>query len=314
MIKEIPVYLFTGFLGAGKTTFIQDILEANDFNQGERTLLLCCEEGEIEYDPSRFAFNNVFIETVEDEDDLTPELLISLEKKHDIDRAVIEYNGMWMLDSLFGAMPEGWMIYQEMTFSDATTFLMYNQNMRQLTFDKMKTAELNVFNRCEKGFDKMAFHKEVRIANRRAQIVYEYGPDDVEPDMIEDPLPYDMEAEIIEILPEYFAEWYRDINENCGNYDGKKIKVKGRVGTSDDLPDDKFIFGRHVMTCCVEDIQFAGLIAVYDKTPELENGAWIEITAEVREEYEDAYREDGPVLYCLELSKTEPVEPEVATF
>ena len=314
MIKEIPVYLFTGFLGAGKTTFIQDILESDDFNQGERTLLLCCEEGEIEYDPSRFAFNNVFIETVEDEDDLTPELLITLEKKHDIDRAVIEYNGMWMLESLFGAMPEGWMVYQEMTFSDATTFLMYNQNMRQLTFDKMKTAELDVFNRCEKGFDKMAFHKEVRIANRRSQIIYEYGPDDVEPDMIEDPLPYDMEAEVIEILPEYYAEWYRDINENCGNYDGKKIRVKGRVGTSDDIPDDKFIFGRHVMTCCVEDIQFAGLIAVYDEAPELENGAWIEITAEVREEYEDAYKEIGPVLYCLELADVEPVEPEVATF
>ena len=314
MIKEIPVYLFTGFLGAGKTTFIQDILESDDFNQGERTLLLCCEEGEIEYDPSRFSFNNVFIETVEDEEDLTPEFLITLEKKHDIDRVVIEYNGMWMLESLFGAMPEGWMVYQEMTFSDATTFLMYNRNMRQLTFDKMKTAELNVFNRCEKGFDKMAFHKEVRIANRRAQIIYEYGPDDVEPDMIEDPLPYDMEAEIIEILPEYYAEWYRDINENCGNYDGKKIRVKGRVGTSDDIPDDKFIFGRHVMTCCVEDIQFAGLIAVYDRAPELENGAWIEMTAEVREEYEDAYKEIGPVLYCLELTDVEPVEPEVATF
>lgn len=314
MIKEIPVYLFTGFLGAGKTTFIQDILEADDFNQGERTLLLACEEGEIEYDPSRFAFSNVFIESIEDEEDLTVEHLISLEKKYDIDRAVIEYNGMWMLDSLFSAMPEGWMIYQEMTFSDATNFLMYNQNMRQLNFDKMKTAELNVFNRCEKGFDKMAFHKEVRIANRKAQIVYEYGPDDVEPDTIEDPLPYDMDAPVIEILPEYFAEWYRDVNENCSNYEGKVIRVKGRVGTSDDIPDDKFIFGRHVMTCCVEDIQFAGLIAVYEDAPSLENGAWVEITAEVREEYEDAYREDGPVLYCRQLKETEPVEPEVATF
>lgn len=34
---EIPVYLFTGFLESGKTTFIQEALEGDDFNAGERT-------------------------------------------------------------------------------------------------------------------------------------------------------------------------------------------------------------------------------------------------------------------------------------
>ena len=43
---EIPVYLFTGFLESGKTKFIQEALEGPDFNAGERTLLLLCEEGE----------------------------------------------------------------------------------------------------------------------------------------------------------------------------------------------------------------------------------------------------------------------------
>ena len=42
---EIPVYLFTGFLEAGKTRFIQETLEDERFNAGERTLLLLCEEG-----------------------------------------------------------------------------------------------------------------------------------------------------------------------------------------------------------------------------------------------------------------------------
>ena len=165
--QEIPVYLFTGFLGGGKTTFIQDILSTTDFNEGERTLLLLCEEGEEDYDPSKFSYPNVYIETIDDEEDLTQERLAKLEKRHAIDRVVIEYNGMWMLQTLFQNMPPNWLIYQEVCFHDATTFLMYNQNMRQLCFDKMQTAELNIFNRCEKGFDKMPFHKEVRIANRR---------------------------------------------------------------------------------------------------------------------------------------------------
>ena len=65
MAIEIPVYLFTGFLEAGKTRFIQETLEDARFNAGERTLLLLCEEGEEEYAPDTFAGGNVFIETIE---------------------------------------------------------------------------------------------------------------------------------------------------------------------------------------------------------------------------------------------------------
>ena len=228
-MKEMPVYLFTGFLGAGKTTFIQEVMESDEFNQGEKTLLLVCEEGEVEYDPSSFEFPNVYIEFVDDEDELTPEYLTELENEHDIERVVIEYNGMWMLKSLYDNAPSNWTMYQEMAFADANTFLMYNKNMRQLTFDKMRTAELDVFNRCEKGFDKMPFHQEVRIANRHAQIVYEYAPNDIEPDMIQDPLPYDIRKDEIEINDEDFAEWYRDINENPSDYKGKTLKIKERA-------------------------------------------------------------------------------------
>lgn len=61
---EMPVYLFTGFIESGKTTFIQDALEGSDFNAGERTLLLLCEEGEEDYDPSKFFGKNVYIEVI----------------------------------------------------------------------------------------------------------------------------------------------------------------------------------------------------------------------------------------------------------
>ena len=55
MTQEIPVYLFAGFLGAGKAKFIQETLEDVRFNNGESTLLLLCAEGEEEYDPSTFS-------------------------------------------------------------------------------------------------------------------------------------------------------------------------------------------------------------------------------------------------------------------
>lgn len=111
MMEEIPVYLFTGFLDAGKTKFIQETLEDVRFNNGESTLLLLCEEGEEEYEPTTFSGKNVFIEVIEDPSELTPINLERLQKKHAVERVIVEYNGMWMLDQLYQNMPEAWIVY-----------------------------------------------------------------------------------------------------------------------------------------------------------------------------------------------------------
>src|SRR5699024_2345545 len=102
--KEIPVYLFLGFLESGKTTFIQETMEDERFDSGERTLLLVCEEGAEEYDPSRFAVEHFAVEEV-DEEGLNGRNLAALVQKHRADRVVLEYNGMWELQKLFDAMP-----------------------------------------------------------------------------------------------------------------------------------------------------------------------------------------------------------------
>ena len=182
--QEIPVYLFTGFLDAGKTTFIQETMEDPAFNDGQRTLLLVCEEGEAEYSPVKFASSNVRTVTVEEEEDLTTDFLEKIQKESRCEKVVVEYNGMWMLDTLYNNMPEGWVVYQEMTFADAETFLMYNDNMRNLTVDKMKSTETIVFKHFTKDMDKMPYHKIVRTINRRCDIIYEYGPNNIELDNI----------------------------------------------------------------------------------------------------------------------------------
>ena len=313
-MEDRPVYLFTGFLGAGKTTFIKETLEHHEFGDDGRTLLLICENGEAQYEPEKFVGPGVIVERIKSEAELNEVNLGRMEHKGGFDRVVVEYNGMWEVQKLFAAMPPNWLIAQEMALFDTSTFLMYNRNMRQLCFNKMQTADMVVFNRCEKGFDKMPYHKEVRIANRRSFIIYEYGPDDIEPDDIQDPLPYDMIASQILIEDDWYAEWYRDINENEDDYDGKTFILKGRVALSDELPEGQFAFGRHVMTCCEADIQFAGLLAYWSGAEKLSVGDWIKITAKVRCEYTEAYREKGPVLYIKKLEKTEPCDPEVATF
>ena len=212
-IKEMPVYLFLGFLESGKTKFIQETLEDKRFNNGERTLLLVCEEGVEEYDPSTYPSKNVFLRTIEDKNDLSEANLQRLADECNAERVVIEYNGMWLINELFEAMPEGWAIYQVMFFADASTFLSYNANMRSLVVDKLNICELVVFNRMEKSLDPQEFHKIVRGTSRRTEIAYEYTDGTVAYDDIEDPLPFDVESANIVIEDNDYALFYRDIME-----------------------------------------------------------------------------------------------------
>ena len=312
--KDVPVYLFTGFLEAGRTKFIQETLEDRRFCNGERTLLLVCEEGEEEYAPDQFADKSVFIRVVESQDQLTGENLSRWLRETRAERVVIEYNGMWMLDLLYSAMPEGWMVYQEFMFADATTFLSYNSNMRQLVYDKLKSCELVVFNRFNGTMDKMDYNKIVRAVSRRCDIAYEYVGGKVEYDDIQDPLPFDLNAPIVEIGDDDYAEWYRDMSEEPKKYEGKTVRFKCRALVRKKLPEKTFIVGRHVMTCCVEDIQFAGLVCQWEGADTVQDDSWMILTAKINFKFNRAYGKKGPVLTYVDSTLCDAPEQPVATF
>ncbi len=314
MAKEIPVYLFTGFLEAGKTKFIQETLEDSRFNSGEKTLLLVCEEGLLEYDPSAFSGQNVYLEQLEEESELTPELLAGLARQHDIERVVVEYNGMWMLDSFFNAMPEGWLIYQEFMFAETASFLSYNTNMRQLVYDKLKSCELVVFNRYDPSVDKMDLHRVVRGVSRRTDIAYESPDGTVEYDDIEDPLPFDIDAPVVTIRDKDYALWYRDLSEDYRKYEGKTLRVKGYIYRNKKLPAGNFLLGRRVMTCCIQDVQYMGVICDWAEG-EAADRSWAIVEAKVLLKRHRAYgAKKGPVLQVLSLSPAPPPAEEIATF
>lgn len=310
----MPVYLFTGFLESGKTKFIQETLEDKRFCNKEKTLLLVCEEGEEEYAPEQFATDTVVIRVLEGQEQLTTENLTGWAQETKADRVVIEYNGMWLLDALYAAMPEGWVVYQEFMFADAGTFLSYNSNMRQLVYDKLKSCELVVFNRFKPDMDKMEFHKVVRAASRRADIAYESTDGKVVYDDIEDPLPFDLNAPVIEIGDADFAEWYRDLGETPANYEGKTVRFKCRALKRSKMPANTFIVGRHVMTCCVEDIQFAALVCQWDKADTVQDDSWMILTAKLNFKFNKAYGRKGPVLTYVSHELCEAPEQPVATF
>lgn len=313
-IRDIPVFLFTGFLDSGKTKFIQETLEDKRFNAGERTLLIVCEEGEEEYAPEQFAAHNVFIQVVEDPKELSIGNMRRWLSENDCERVVVEYNGMWMIDELYNAMPELWMVYQEFFFADARSFLSYNANMRNLVYDKLKSAELVVFNRFDDSMDKMALHKIVRGASRRSDIAYEYADGKVVYDDIEDPLPFDVNAPIIEIGDDDFAIWYRDLSEEPAKYEDKTVRFKCRYLKRKKLPPQTFIVGRHVMTCCADDIQFAGLICKWEDSDSIVGDSWHILTAKVNHKFSRAYGKKGPVLTYISDETCEVPDNPVASF
>ena len=47
-MNKTRVYLFTGFLESGKSSFIQDTLLEQGFGEDEKTLIIACEEGEVD--------------------------------------------------------------------------------------------------------------------------------------------------------------------------------------------------------------------------------------------------------------------------
>jgi hypothetical protein len=311
---RIPVYLFTGFLEGGKTHIIQESLNDENFNSGEKTLILMCEEGIEELDPSKFWGQNVYIHNIEEESWLTRENLEALVKNKKIDRIIIEYNGMWMLDTLYKSFPASWQIYQNMMFADASSFVLYNSNMRQLAYDKMKDAEMIVLNRTPDNIDKEEIHKIIRGVTRRAAIVYDYPDGHVEYDDIEDPLPFDINASCIEIEDNDYAVWYRDLTENMGAYDGKEVKFKGIVSRDPRLPQNSVVIGRHVMTCCVDDIQYSGMICVFKNNIKLNTRDWITIKGKIKIEHHKLYQIKGPIVYVEATEFAVPPKQEVATF
>ena len=211
-MQQIPVYVFTGFLDSGKTKFIQETLEDPRFNAGERTLLLVFEEGEEEYDFSSYPHQNVYLEVL-DQQSVTTKELQALAKKHKAQRVVAELNGMQLVGDLYTRFPEDWAVAQEVMFADSTTFMTYNANMRNLVMDKLVGAQMVVFNRLTPGEDIMPFHKLARAASRRIDILYDYTDGTTQFDDIEDPLPFDINAPVIEVKDEDYALWYRDISE-----------------------------------------------------------------------------------------------------
>ena len=308
---DIPVYLVVGFLDGGKTNFINGILE-DGFSKNDRTLLLCCEEGDEEYN-EKF-LKNVTVVTVGDQAQLTCSFLKDCEKKYRPKQVLIEYNGMWPLTPLYeNVLPANWVLYQIMCFVEGGSFDLYARNMGQLMMEKITQADLIVFNRCTEETRDALRKRNLRMVNRRADIYLEMEDGSSEDYNNGDTCPFDLTPEVLDIPDEDFGIWYVDVMDHPERYAGHLVHMKLVMCHSKKYPGIDCP-GRFAMVCCENDVQFLGIIARGEGLDQYKNHDWIEITGRMAVEEHPAYQGKGPVLNVVAIGPCEKPAQEVVTF
>ena len=312
--REIPVFLFTGFLESGKTSFILDTLYQDYFATGERTLIIACEEGEKEYDKKELLKINTYVEYVHDESELTKELFAKWQTSHKPRRVLIEYNGMWNVESVLEEIyPANWVLTQVISTIDYSTFNMYWTNMRSLVTNQFSLSDMVIFNRCDETAKPGELRRNIKIFNKKAQIGYDWLEGVNNEGMVEQ-LPYDLDAPVIEIHDDDYGIFYMDIMENPNKFAGKTVKYSGIFFRPSNYNMDMFVPGRFAMTCCADDITYLGMVCKTEKDVDLPERQWITLTAEVKAEYVKEYRDLGPVLYLKEIETGTRPEDDLVYF
>ena len=305
------VYIINGFLESGKSEFIRYTLEQPYFQTRGKTLLILCEEGEVEFDEPLLKKSRTILEVIDEESDFTPEKLIELEKKHKPERIIIEYNGMWNYKNM--KLPWHWKVEQQITTIDASTFPMYYTNMRSLLAEMIRKSEMIIFNRCDGIKDLSTYKRNVKAVNQSAEIIFEDANGEVN-EIMEDELPYDLKKEHLELDDTGYGIWYLDVLDHAERYENKKMTFLAMVLKPEGFPKDHFVPGRMAMTCCAEDMAFLGFACEYDGAEKLENKSWVKVTATLTWEYWADYNGEGPVLHAISVEPARAPKKEVLDF
>ncbi len=306
-----PVFMINGFLESGKSEFIRYTLEQPYFQVRGKTLLLLCEEGEVEFGEALLKSSRTILERIDGEEAFTVEKLSALDKKYRPERIVIEYNGMWNFKQM--QLPRNWGIEQQITTIDASTFPMYYTNMRSLLAEMLRESDMIIFNRCDGIGDLSSYKRNVKAINQKAEIIFEDANGEVNA-MMEDELPYDLEKDTLELDELGYGIFYLDALDHAERYQGKKMIFTAMVLKPGGFPADYFVPGRMAMTCCADDMAFLGFACEYDGADKLHERDWVRVEATMSWEYWADYEGEGPVLHALSVEPCAKPKKEIIDF
>lgn len=306
MKKEIPVFLFNGFLDSGKTTLIKEIIEGEAAYRGYNTLIIATEDGEVSYDLEWVKNNEVNVVIIEDEEYKDETFFLELIKKYQPKQVVIELNAF--IDFNDFNLPRYFAVYQEITLFDASKFELYYNNLKPLINRIVAYSTLVVFNRCNNNENLSKFRRNIRAFNQNTEVAFENNEGKLTTLLNED-LPYDINQDLITLKDEDFPIWYLDITECFDKYVGKTIIFKAYIR---DANSDNLVVGRQIMTCCLDDIQFYGFECLYNK--KIENNTYVEVTCKAIKHYSDIAKANVIMLEASNIEILDYIEETYLEF
>lgn len=121
---KIHIEIVTGFLGAGKTSFINSFLKESQV-EDEKVLVFQLEEGER----SIKQYNDLIkVKTIKNLSNLKEEMIFLI-KEFNPNRVIVEYNGTYNLKELFDMLNEK--IYRECSKITTIFFVADGRNLKQ---------------------------------------------------------------------------------------------------------------------------------------------------------------------------------------
>ncbi len=304
-MKEVPLFLINGFLESGKTSLIKEIVENNTEYQNDTTVIIACEQGEIEYDEEWCKKYGVHVEYIESQDEFTENYMKNLDKRYMADRYVIEFNSFFDIDKQ--DFPRYMVIYQQITLIDASTFKVMFNNMKNVFSKMVKYSSLVVFNRCDGVTELGQFRRQIRGMNQQAQIAFEQANGSLTT-MLEEDLPYDLSKSEIAFEEDVYPVWYTEVFDNYEKYFNKTFKFKTFVR---DITDETLVIGRNVMVCCENDVQFLGYELKNDCNAKVKVGDCIYLECTVSREFSKLANEEVVMLHAKNITILKPEKEKV---
>lgn len=316
-IKQIPVYIVTGQLDSGKTSFVKETLMEQDWLEPGTTLLLQCEEGEFELSPDYCRDRRITVLGAESPDIFTTAFCEDIVKKYEPGQIIIEFNGMWDLQEFLKKdFPRSWGLAGIYSTVDGASLPLMMTNMRNIFMNQLIESDLVVVNRCTPSLDRVPLRKALKLQNPGAQLIFE-GLDGKLIEFGEEDLPYDLNADMIELEDTDYGTWYADAYESPERYKGKKIRFLAQFFHPAGMAKNMFVPGRLVMACCPADIKFYGFPCKTDSSFRFSNKSWHRITAEFsmekRKNPQTGIPDNVPVLRFIEAEEAAAPADEVVT-
>lgn len=304
-MANVPLFIVNGLLESGKTTLIKEVVENNVSYQEYNTLLIVCEEGEVEYEQWWLEEYKVHIHYVDSIEELSIEKLTALDEKCMPAQIVLELNGFYDLDEI--DFPSYMQVYQIITTIDTTTFGVYFPNMKPVFNNLVKYSSLVIFNRSDDNPNLGSYRRQIKMFNPECQVAFE-GMDGSLTGMLDEDLPYDITKDEIYFEEEDYPTWYIDVFDHHDKYMGKTIKFKTFIK---DVIENGYVIGRDVMTCCEDDIQFFGYELIDETESICAIGDAVLLECEVVFEYSDIAGEEVVMLKAKKIHKLPKEENKV---